>query len=234
MMNLTLRYLCSVFVSVALMLSSFKACNAEDENSDYYTKQYSYNIFTANAWDLSPYVFAGYSFGWVPYANNSNIEYGNMLRNGHNGFILGAGLTINRNWSFGLSFQTITKKSKLRDSYALEFKEIKNIKSEILLANIDMGLRLPFYKNIDLQVLTGLNIISSNISNVYYADAETVPVRAASYSNKVGFGANVGLAFTYRIFAGLHFKIECRRLFIFKKNFVKDIWLLNTGIGFNF
>ncbi len=232
---LTLKSIyCSIFIFV-FFISSHINNSFAGEYEDYDTRQYSYNIFTASSWDLSPYVFAGYSFGWFPYVNNGNVEYGNMLRNGHNGFILGAGVTVNRNWSFGLSFQRLVKTSNLRGAYAAEYSEIDGIKSEVLLTNIDMSLRLPIsYKNVDIHAVTGLNIISTNIDNKYYDGVSMVHRNIVSSLHKVGFGANIGVALSYRIFSGIYFKIECRRLFVITKNLLRDSWILNTGLGINF
>ena len=211
---------------------------ASSYGDDYYTRDYSYNLFSAKTLDLSPYIFTGYSFGWVPYLNrDGGAQYGSMLRNGHHGFILGAGVSINRNYSIGLSFQRMTRTSSLRGGYSDTYSQINSIRSEILLTNLDLAVRLPlsFLSNkMEFQAVGGFNVVSSNLSNNYSANADTVPVKLASTPHKVGFGTNIGLAATYRIINGLQLRFECRRMFMLTRNVIRDSWLINTGVSVNF
>lgn len=233
-LNLKILF-CTLFFAVFGISQQVLASSYSD---DYYKRDYSYNLFSAKTLDLSPYIFTGYSFGWVPYVNRSGgAQYGNMLRNGHHGFILGAGVSINRNYSVGLSFQRMTRSSNLRGGYSDKYPQIDGIRSEILLTNLDLAVRLPLSflsDRIEFQAVGGFNIVSSNLKNSYNAGTEVVPVELASSPHKVGFGTNIGLAATYRIINGLQLRFECKRMFMLTRNVVKDSWLINTGVSVNF
>ena len=220
------------------MFSANQQALASSYSDDYYSRDYSYNLFSAKTLDLSPYIFTGYSFGWTPYFNrNGGAQYGDMLRNGHHGFILGAGVSINRNYSIGLSFQRMTRSSNLRGEYSDKYSQIDGIRSEVLLGNLDLAVRLPINflsGKMEFQAVGGFNIVSSNLKNSYNAGTDTVPVELASSPHKVGFGTNIGLATTYRIINGLQLRLECRRMFMLTRNVVRDSWLINTGVSVNF
>ena len=224
-------------IAVALFLSGINT-RADDYVSDEYAQDYSYNIVSASTWNIAPYLFAGYSFGWVPYYNSDNADYGYMLRNGHSGFILGTGITINRNWKVGISFQRLTRDSELR-SYSKIYPEIDHIESEVLLTNIDFSMRLPINTRKDLfnlHIVSGFNIIVANLANKYKSGVDTIPVGLAKDMHKAGLGMNVGVALTYRIIGGLHIKAEGRRMFVLtrKTSLIRDSWLMNVGIGLDF
>ena len=213
-------------------------CKEPRINADDYEQEYSYNIISAETWDVSPYVWFGYSFGWVPYFNSDVADYGSMLRNGHSGFIIGAGMTINGNWQFGLSFQRLTRSSNLR-SYEEIYPEISGIKSEVLMTNIDVALKFPFTsmaRGIKIHVVSGFNIITANLTNVYRDGYDYVPAGITKTPHRASLGANVGLSLSWKLFAGVYVKAECRRMFILTRSssLIDDSWLFNTGISLNF
>ena len=226
----------TLFVALFGTVFAYEKAFASGYSDDYYAKDYSYNLFSAKSIDLSPYIFTGYSFGLIPYFNrDGGAQYGDMLRNSHHGFILGAGVSINRNYSVGLSFQRMTRTSGLRKGYS--GFGINSIRSEILLTNLDLAVRLPlnFLSNkMEFHAVGGFNIASSNISNNYAAGTEQVPVKLASTPHKVGFGTNIGFAMSYRIVNGLNLRFECRRMFMLTRNVIRDSWLFNTGVSVNF
>ena len=228
-------------VLIFALLATFKTNSAKA--NDYLNTsedRYSYNLLTAQLWELSPYLYFGYTFNWVPYSSNvEGIDYKSMLKNGHNGIIGGLGVTINKNWSFGISYSRTHKKSKMRDSFVENYQEVNSINSDVNMFNIDIAMRLPFslyQSKTNFYILGGMNIIYTTLNKNFYNSFQTIPFNLATNNNKTAFGANVGLGISYNIVGGFFIRFEGRRLFILTRNSsnIKDIWIFNAVAGINF
>ena len=201
---------------------------------------YSYNIFTNQQWELSPYLFFGYSFNWVPYQDDVNgINYKNILHNNHNGIIGGIGVTINKHWSLGVSYSHTSKASNMRGSFAERYPEISSIDSDVNMFNFDVAMRLPFsvyQSKTNFYILGGMNVIYTTLDKNFYSSVSSVPTILATNNNKTAFGANVGLGISYNIIGGFWVRLEGKRLFIItrKTSNIKDSWIFNAVVGVNF
>ena len=224
------------FIAVSSLCLMF---NSQLKADEYYPEEdYSYNIFTAQQWVLTPYVFAGYSFIWAPHSNAHNIEYKYMLRNMHHGFNVGVGLVINNYWSFGISLQRLTRSSGLRGGYIQQYSSIKDIDSEIILTNFDIGLKMPFglfKKHLTFYVVGGVNLIVSSISHNFNENVEFIPVSLSNKINKIACGLNVGGLIKYNLTEGVAVRTEFRRMFIVSHNKpIKDSWLYSIAMELSF
>lgn len=203
-------------------------------------QEYSYNIFTSNTLELSPYLFLGYSFEWVPYNNDVNgMDYKSMLRNRHNGVIGGVGITLNKHWNVGISYSNVKKTSKLRGSFIDKYPSVESIDSEVNMFNIDVAMRLPFsmfYDKTNVYILSGINVVYTTLHKNFYSSTTSVPVNLANSDNKTALGANVGIGVSYNIIGGLFVRLEGRRMFILtkKSSNIKDSWIFNAVVGVNF
>ena len=198
----------------------------------------SYNIFTGDTWDISPYLQIGYSFLYAGHRDYNGVKYESMLRNRHHGFTFGFGIAINRYWSFGISFQKVLKKSHLRGEYALNYPCVDAIKHQSYILNFDIALMAPFEffnRRTRLYLLTGPAFIFSNLEYNYNADTTMVPVALTKDLNKTQIGINLGLGVSYNLTEHFYLRMEGRKIFIITKNpALKNTWSLNVIAGISF
>ena len=229
-------------VVVSLNIVKLQETFADNDMQYVYTTQASdpsYNIFTGDTWDLSPYIQAGYSFLWAGHRDNNGMPYEGMLRNRHSGFNFGLGIIINRYWSFGLSFHKVYKTSTMRD-YAIDYPYIDSIKQESYLVNFDMSLMAPFSffnRNMRLYLLTGPSIIFSSLEYNYNAGKTNgmVPIEQTQGLNKTQIGINLGIGISYNLTKHLYARMEGRKIFIISKNpALKNTFSMNIILGIAF
>ena len=248
------NFFCIKSLAVFVILFGYANCNVKNINAADFNNydndaEMSYNIFTAETWDLSMYAYFGYAFAWMPYFNKNGLPYRQMLRNGHHGIAFGGGVAINKNVLFGLSFANVSKNSRMRGEFADRYKEISWIRSHVFMTNVDVGVRLPmwlisldsisqdlFKKDLYIYVVGGFNIISASLTNSYSDEYDTIPVSIAKTPRRVSLGMNFGIALTYNFLSWLHLRTEVRKMFILtrKLSLPSDSWLFNVGIGVSF
>jgi len=221
----------SVFINKNIAFAGFF-----EKNDNFYKKDYSYNIFTADTWDMAQYFFIGYSYFGTKF---SNIEYGSLLKKDQHGIAVGTGVIINKNWLFSINIQKVWQLTNIPHYCSSICKEIDKVKSEIFLVNSGVSLRLPFNlleRKLELYALTGIDIVSSHLANSYSKGTKTVPVEMVKNMSKVNFGIDIGGAVAYRIVPGVQIKFECKKIFLLlrKSALNKDGLVLNTLLSFDF
>ena len=189
----------------------------------------SYNIFTAPLWVVQPYVSFSYAFNVATIKNYRDQPYSN-LDNLNHGFNIGAGVMINNNYGFGMSFNYLTK----NNNYQLSTNNqiiVNGVRVNIMSLNFDALLKLPFkFKEFRTYFITGMNIVFQNLEHNF--TGETVPVAAAQMNKgKTSFGFTLGLGLEYKIIEHLYFRFDFRRVFVIN-GIVKGngYWLGNVGL----
>lgn len=198
---------------------------------------YNYNIFTASQWNIAPYVQGGYVFQNIPFKNKDNIaKYGDFLTQFSHGWKLGAGITINKNWLFGISFNQNIATTDIDNEYKDYLDEIS---VENLMTTLDAALRLPFdlfEHKLNFYILAGVDLIMTNIKNKYKEGVTYIPIKLVNDMNKFALGVDLGLSIRYTIVSGLYAGIDAKRLWILTRSssLIKDTWILSGNIGFQF
>ena len=221
----------SVFINNKIAFAVFF-----EKNDNFYRRDYSYNIFTADTWDMVQYFFIGYSYFGTKF---SNIEYGSLIKKDQHGIVVGTGVIINKNWLFSVSIQKVWQSTNIPHYCSSRCKEIDKVRSEIFLVNPGVSLRLPFNfleRKLELYALTGIDIVSTHLVNSYSKGTTSVPVGMVKNMSKVNFGIDIGGAVAYRIVPGVQVKFECKKIFLFlrKSAINKDGLVLNTLLSFDF
>ena len=234
----------TAFACLTLLFSTNNQAKA-DSSEQYY----DYNIFSATTWTLSPYVFFGYGLSYSSHKNQTSfvdengnaygLNYQYMMKNLHNGFKTGAGVTINRNWSFELSVMYVQQTSSLGSKYHSDanLSNIDDITSRITILGIDMYMRLPFdmiRNKFALYLTGGMNVVVGSVNKSYKDPQATVPAWVAKELQKTSFGLNAGIAVDYNLTDHIYFRTDIRRLWLLSNALIRDSWLFNLTAGVKF
>ena len=223
------RYVLSMLLTISV-LSNVVSKTSEAEE---FQTEYEYNIFTADTWTISPYLFFGYSPTYYSYDKNKFNNTHNIPLRLANGFIAGGGFTINKNWSFEISVtHTRNNGSKSNDG-----SNIASVKAINTVVDMDVYLRLPFtfMKNrLNTYITGGMNIVNFATEKEYRNVNTNVLASRAKEENKIAFGLNAGIAFSYNITDHIYVKTTLRKLWVLQTAPVKHGLLYNISAGINF
>ncbi|GEM_PF-6747890 len=214
-------------LAIAVFVAPNKA-KAETFETDY-----GYNIFTADTWVISPYLFFGYGLTYNSYDKNKFASGYNIPLRLSNGFIAGGGFTINKNWSFEISVMHTRGERGIPN----DGSNISAVKSINTIVDMDVYVKLPlsFMKNKLCTYLTGgMNVVNFATEKEYRDGNLNVLSSFAKEENKVAFGLNAGIAISYNITDHIYVKTTLRKLWVLQRAPIKHGLLYNISAGISF
>ena len=199
----------------------------------------TYDVVLTKKLKINTYAHVGYSFSYVPFAKKEGVidYYKNMLRKDQHGYNIGVGVIVNKNWTFGVSFQHNIIISK--DIDPIYANLLESVRTETFMMNLDVGMRMPFTffrERLNFYVVSGLNVVIASLQNNYLPGIKEVPVELAGVLAQPAFGGNLGIATKFHFLRFFYVGAEAKRLFIFTSNssLIKDTWIVNAFAGIVF
>ena len=223
------RYLFTILLACSVLSN----IGTKQSNADEFQTEYSYNIFIADTWVLSPYLFFGYGLTYYSYdANKFNNKYNIPMRLS-NGFIAGGGVIINKNWLFEISVMHTRRNNRRTDNIS----NVESVNAINTIVNMDIYIRLPFSflkDKLSTYLTGGMNIVSFATEKEYIDGNLNVLASTAKEENKLAFGMNAGIAIKYNITSHIFIQTTLRKLWVLQRAPIEHGLLYNISAGISF